>query len=322
MADGPRPKTIMFFKLVVEDKAGKRTASKITYAQWDNTLTKLLGQALSARTYSKAGDRLIGQAFTVDGSQVAFRLMQPRDEASWLALLNYAAKTDADEASPFNAGTNRDLVETSVLAFVPGCDNVFGLIRGSATAPTHTDVAKWLTHMFMPKPDEFFFVAEPCVTREMSKRLKTSDGVSATTVRLHSSKATNLKIGSVNLGAAIAQLHQTHGEMIVTMTLQVPPGTSKGHEAARDLLKKDTEQLLEYPGVDRLTSNLVVSDMDHRRREEVNLLEQRLSVKTVIATKDNDGNVIREDSAVRQIIHHGTQPEYQTALKAAEEIGL
>lgn len=317
MADRAKPRTIMYFRVLIEDEASKRTVPTMTAAKWDTGLANQRKKSLLGRTHEVDGERLIGRPFTVEGDP-AMSLMTPRDEESWLAIVKQDAQSIDDEKSDYAAEENSELVETSVLAFVPGTNNIFGLVRGSATAPTHKDVANWFTKAFKPGNGKFY-VAVPCTTKEMRKRLKTADGSASTTVRLPLSKAENLTLGGVNLGEALATMRQKRGEMIVTITLSVPPGTSKQHQDARKLLQEDTELLLEYPGVDMLKANLAVSDMERRRREEVNLIEQRLTAKSAMQTRNEKGEVIREDSAVRAIRARAADEGMAAALAKADE---
>lgn len=314
----PKKRTIAFFRLMVANANDDRSPTGVTEDEWEQGLINLSGKDVSDCRFEVAGERLIGRAMLVDGTQYALRLMSPRSDESWLAILRYQNEPGHEETEEFVAGNDRDLVETSVIVFVPGLNNVFGIIRGSLSAPTHASVALWLTQMFPPGAD-LRFVAEPCLSRKVQQKLDASGGVAKTTVRLGTQSAKSLKnAGLPNLGSFLKKVENTYGEMIVTVVLQVPPGKSKGHQAARDQLKSDTETLASLSTIKTLKANLVVDDDTARRREEVNFIEQRMTTQTVITTRDDDGNVIRDDSAVRQIVAHGTDAAVMEELRAAD----
>jgi hypothetical protein len=165
---------------------------------------------------------LIGEVLSVEGDY-ALKLMEPRDESSWLEILRLegAAASGGGAEAPAGgekfAGEGRDsaavppssigqLVETTIVAFVD--HNLFGMIKGSTSSPSHTAVAEWLDHKIngkrlVPKK-EYALVAEPALSKMQRVKPKAANGVREATGRVSTTKATALEeAGSTTLGGTL-----------------------------------------------------------------------------------------------------------------------
>lgn len=311
-SNGEASRTVSFFRLVTEDEAGKqrRTPKK----DWQSLLANLKTMSLAERTSEGPTRRLIGEVLSVDG-EYALKLMEPRDENSWLEVLKIEkAKQAGDEGSDDGGTAAVDisdigtLVETTILTFVLG-ENIFGMIQGSRSSPSHTAVAEWLTSIqfngkpLLPDPKKFL-VAEPVLSRAQKRKLKQSDGVSEASVRISTSKAEALeRAGSKFLPGMLRSLRQEYeDDLIVTVTMRVPRG--KAHDDARTKLKAETQKLRKTVGsAEAVTATLVSYDAEERARsEEVNFVAQRITSKTQVPLLGEDGNPIKNESAVRAIL--------------------
>lgn len=292
-------RTVSFFRLVVEKDGGQLV--RLKDQDWQSLLGTLAGLKLEDRTYSGPTRRLIGEVLTVDG-EYALKLMEPRDEHSWLEILR------ADEAAAeFDVEKLGVLVETSIVVFQPK-KNLFGIIRGSTSSPTHTAVADWLDHIKIKgktllNDSKSVLRAEPALSQRQKQQLDSSGGVSKASVRISTNKAKQLEdAGSEGLAASLKSLKRTYGDIFVTITLRVPRG--KQYDAARTELKKEAQRLQSIAGdAEAVSATLVHYDAEQRaHQEEVDFVAQRIAASRGVEALDKDGTPIRNASAVRAII--------------------
>lgn len=294
-------RTASFFRLAVEDAAGVK--SKMANQKWQDVLGKVQGLKVKDRTYEGPTRKLIGEVLVVDGALV-LKLMEPRDENSWLEIL----KADA-AATPVDAKTIGTLVETTIVVFLPK-KNIFGMIKGSTSSPSHSAVAEWIDHLQVNgkrlMKDGLLVVAEPALSQEARKQLNSSDGVAVASVRINTGKAQDLEDAGSGLAETIKSLKSTYGDIIVTVTMRVPRG--KAHDAARKELRNETLRLQKVAGVaESLSASLVHYDAEAKaHQDEVNFISQRITASTSVPLTGNDGMPIRNESAVRAIIKAAT----------------
>ena len=301
MATKGATRTVSFFRLAVHDKDGN--PQQFPNQSWQGLLGKVAGLDLLQRTHTskRTGRKLIGEVLTVD-EEFALKLMEPRDQNSWLEILKESKKG----AEPFDEKTIGTLVETTIVVFLPD-NNVFGIIRGSTASPTHTAVGEWLDGLQIDgnkilKDTESYLVAEPALSKLAVKQLNSSTGVGQASLRISTSQATALEeAGSTLVGDTLKRLKSTYGDIIVTVTLQIPRG--KANDAARKSLKEETQRWA-TAGVrpEAITATLVNYDEEERaHQEKVNFIAQRITMQRGVPLHDSDGNPIRNDSAVRAI---------------------
>lgn len=305
-------RTVAFFRLVVQ--GADHEHARLPEQDWQALLGNIRARTLEDRTYVSPTRQLIGHVMSVDG-EYALKLMEPRDENSWLEILKQAraaeegADPDEDESDSeaLDPTTLGQLVETTIVAFVPG-ENLFGIIRGSTSSPTHAAVAEWIDHLKIDgkrllTDEKESIVAEPATSKSQAKKLKSSDGVSAASVRISTSKAKELEAaGSKTLGRTLRQLKKTYGNIYVTITLRVPAG--KANDAARTELRKEALRLQSVSGsAEAVSATLVTYDAESRAHSEaVNFVSQRITTSTLVSLRGEDGEPIRNASAVRAIV--------------------
>ena len=297
-SSGQAKRTVTFFRLIAE-KDGAPT--RFPDQNWQRLLGHVAAMPLLARTYRGPDRRLIGEVLIVDGDY-ALKVMEPRDENSWLEILNRSGA-----AQPYDETDLGTLVETSVVAFLPE-KNLFGIIRGSTSSPTHSSVATWLDHLEingkrLVADKDVNLAAEPALSHRQRQQLNASDGVAAATMRISTSKADELtSAGSKIIGDALKSLKQEYGDIVVTMTLKVPRG--KANDAARKTLKAETQKWESVSGsADAVKATLVHYDAEERaHQEDVNFVAQRIAIQRGVPLVDVAGEPIRNASAVRAIL--------------------
>lgn len=290
-------RTVTFFRLIAMKADGPVS---FPHKNWQKVLGQVVEMELLQRTYEGPTRRLIGEVLVVDGDY-ALKLMEPRDENSWLEIL---AKSGS--ASPVDEDTLGTLVETSVVAFLDE-KNLFGIIRGSNSSPTHTAVAEWLDHLelggkrIVATPGAHLS-AEPALSSRQRKKLEVSDGVSSASMRISTSQSKALEeAGSELVGGTLRKLRKTYGDLVVTVTIRVPRG--KAHDQARQLLKEETKRWESVrEKADAVKATLVHYDAEAKAHaEEVNFISQRIAIQKGVPLTDEQGQPIRNDSAVRAI---------------------
>lgn len=306
---GEAKRTVSFFRLVVETP--DRNIARVPAADWQAFLGRVRRLDIKGRTWTSPTRRLIGEVLSVDG-EYALKLMEPRDENSWLELLRQESQgsPDAGEtaAEAVDLRSLGDLVETSVAAFLPGQANMFGIIRGSTSSPTHTALAEWLDHATVDgrtivPTGQGVLRAEPALSREQRRKLDASSGVSKASVRVSTTRAPALRdAGSVDIADALDALKRTYGHLIVTISLRIPRG--KEHDEARSQLREETMRLNEIVrDAEAVSATLVTYDPEQRSHsEDVDFVAQRVTQKTLVALTGEDGQPIRNESAVRAIL--------------------
>lgn len=293
-------RTVSFFRLVKETSAG---SERLGDHPWQTFLAKVYKQtSIEARTVEMPSRRLIGEILDVDGDY-ALKLMEPRDENSWLEILRQEAGAEAVDAA-----TIGQLVETSIVVFLPGHPNLVGMIKGSASSPSHVAVGDWLTNIRVEEktlvdPTKEWIRAEPALSRAQKRKLDASSGVSMASVRISTSKAQQLQdVGSRVLGDTLQSLSRTYGDIFVTVTMKVPRG--KSHDRAREELKRETDRLRQISDVaERVSATLVTYDAESKaHQEDVEFVSQRITTKRGVPLTGDDGQPIRNSSAVRAIL--------------------
>jgi hypothetical protein len=292
-------RTVSFFRVVVHDDSG--TPVQFPHQDWQTLLGKVNALPLLERTYQGPTRKLIGEVLSVDGDY-ALKLMEPRDENSWLEILQ-----GAQGAQPVDAKKIGELVETTIVTFLFE-KNLFGVIRGSTSSPSHAAVGEWLNNLQiggqrLVQDAKHIVTAEPALSQIQQKQLSTSDGVGTASMRVSTSQATALQnAGATIVGDTLKKLKNTYGDIIVTVTLRIPQG--KANDAARKALKAET-QIWESSGAkpEAISATLVNYDGQSKaHQQEVNFIAERITMQRGVPLTDNAGNPIRNDSAVRAIL--------------------
>ncbi|MGW6025574.1 hypothetical protein [Streptomyces sp. NPDC055099] len=293
-------RTVSFFR-VVKELDGTKDIVRLPDADWQDFLGKLASRSVIDRTYQGPTRRLIGEVLTVDETY-ALKLMEPRDENSWLEILR-----QEEAAEPVNPDSIGELVETTVIVFLDR-KNIVGIIRGSTSSPTHTALGEWLENLQLDGQKLFdepkgLIRAEAALTKGQRKKLRASDGVSETKVRISTSQAEALEhVGSEIMADTLKRLRRTYGDIFVTVTLRVPRG--KAYDQARRTLKDEALKLQNLTSsAESVSATLVTYDEGSRsHQEEVDFISQRITAKKSVPLTGDDGEPIRNSSAVRAII--------------------
>jgi hypothetical protein len=243
---------------------------------------------------------LIGEVLTVD-DQYSLKLMEPRDENSWLEILRQ--ENSAEALDPAALG---ELVETTVVDFLPE-GNLVGIIRGSMSSPTHTALAEWLDNVKVNGRRLFeepncSLRAEPALAKSQRAKLDTAAGASMTSLRISTSMAEEVHAaGSEIMGDTLRRLKRQYGDIMVTVTLRVPRG--KAYDAARTELKEEAARVLSVAGAAESASATLVSydERSRSRAEEIDFVAQRITAKTMVPLTGDNGEPIRNTSAVLSI---------------------
>lgn len=296
-------RTVSFFRLVIQDADHEH--KQLPPQDWQQLLKNVEPWDIHQRTHTSPTRRLIGEVLTVDGDK-ALKLMEPRDENSWLEILKVASSAGGDTEA-VDVKKIGQLVETTIVVFLPE-KNLVGIIRGSTSSPTHTALAEWLDHLkisgkrLVPNEKQSL-VAEPATAKSQSKKLAQADGVSMASVRMSTNKANQLEaVGATTLANTLKTLKKTYGNIFVTITLRVPSGNANA--AAREELKREALRLEAVAGsAEAVSATLVTYDQESRAHsEEVNFVSQRITTKTQVPLTGDDGEPIRNGSAVRAIL--------------------
>lgn len=318
-------RTVSFFRLVVEDKDGN--VIQFPAQDWQAFLAKVKKLPLKDRTYESPTRQLIGHVLTVD-QDYALKLMEPRDQNSWLEILRRAeedetaldtsigddaaaaeAVEDAEDGGtdPIDPSVIGTLVETSLIAFLPD-KNVLGMILGSTSSPTHAALAEWIDMLkingkhLIPE-EQGWLRAEPALSKSQQRRLGSADGVSKASIRISTSKADQLaEAGAEDIATTLRNLGQTYGNLFVTITLAIPRG--KANDKARRELKQEAERFRSVSSqAEAVSATLVTYDAESRAHsEEVNFVSQRITMTKTVPLTGSDGEPIRNTSAVRAIL--------------------
>lgn len=304
---GKAKRTVSFFRLMNETAAGQ--FERLGTVDWQKLLETVQGLSLKERTYVGPTRQLIGHVMDIEGGDRALKLMEPRDENSWLEILRKSEDEDAggagaDAVDPSVIG---DIVETTIVVFLPR-GNLVGMILGSTSSPTHTALAEWLDNLVIEGkrliPEGKGAVrAEPALSASQRKRLDASDGVSMASVRISTDKAAQLReAGAEDLAATVDNLQQTYGNIFVTITLRVPRG--RKNDQVRKELKKEAQRLQRVAAdAEAVSATLVTYDAESRARsDEINFISQRITTAKWVPLTGDDGQPIRNASAVRAIL--------------------
>jgi len=311
LASKTKTRTINFFEIVRWINSSKSV--RFDHADWQQVLKGLRHTDLEERVWDGGDRTLIGEVLFVDGT-LHLKLMSVRDEAAWLEVYKPSAKSIEE----LTLGNDAVLVETSIVAFL-GYGNVVGLIQGSTAAPTATSLERWVNGLEL-FANSFQIETRAMVSHEAQKKLQQSDEVSSVSVKVHTNKADVLEARHSKLAGLMRQIRQDFGDMTVTVTLNA--GRSKDQAEARSVLRRETDNLLsaaDAKEVAQAKAKLVYYSSDEKSRtEEVNFIKQRITAKREIAATNDEGDPIRNSSAVHAILEVARQ-HHEELSKIVEE---
>jgi len=289
-----RERTISFFELVKAE--GRAPGKRMEDADWNTILASIQDKPLGDRVFTGPLRTLIGEVMPVDG-ELHLKLLLVRDQDQWLSVY----RPDADSIDDLDLGDAGQLVETTIVAFLP-FGNVIGLIQGSTTAPGVGALEEWLGGLKVL--GDFPLDSHPMVSHEAQEMLRQSSEASRIEVTMHTNRAQALEARGSGLSRVLRRVNDDYGPMKVTVILQASRGRDQ-HEG-REALRAEAQILAdasEAHEVGRAKAKLVYIDADEKTRtEDVNFVKQRITAKRRIATTGEDGSPIRNEAAVRAIL--------------------
>lgn len=300
-------RTINFFEVV--KWKNNSVNERMKHVEWVKVLLELEKAPLKDRVWSGPLRTLIGEVLSVDGTP-HLKLMQVQDEDAWLEIYN----PDADSIDALNLGEKNQLLETSVIAFLP-YGNVIGLIQGSISAPAASAFEDWINGMEI-LGKSFLIETQAMVSHDALKMVNQSSEASRIEVKVHTNKADALKKRGSGISAILEAVKTEYGPMTVTMILQ--PSKARDQTEGRAALRKEAKiiaQATDAEEVAKASANLIYIEADDTQHtEEIDFLKQRITAKRMVQTLGEDGSPIRNESAIRAILELAA--EHEAELKA------
>lgn len=293
MAVKSKTRTISFFELV--QISGTQT-KRFAHTDWSKFFEILNKEPLASRVHKGPDRTLIGDFVSFDEA-LHLKLMKVRDESAWLELYD----STADSVSELEIEDKQDLLETSIVCFLP-FGNVIGIVQGSIAAPSASAVAEWINGLNFVKNVKV--AAEVMMSTEAVNKLAKSPEASRLEATIHTSKASALEAKGSSLGKTLKAITHDYGEMKVTVILQASRAKGKARAETRAALRKEAKALESMDdGVSKLKANLIYYDgSDQSGTEMVDFVKGRITAKRDIATTAEDGSPIRNSSAVAAIL--------------------
>jgi len=293
MAKGER--TISFYRIVKYKTS--TTNQVVAQVDWNKVLTALSGQPLAKRTSNVGGRILIGEILFYD-ERAHLKLLKVRDIEAWLGVYNDQEKSITD--LEFDEITQ--LYETSIISFLD-FGNVIGMIQGSTSAPTVSAVTEWLQALALFGAG-VELASEAVMSNEARNQLQQAPEASRIETKISTSKAQQLEARKSKLAPILRQVTEQFGPMTVTLILQT--SQAKDNTEGRQMLRAEAENLAAAAGeneVVKARARLVYIDADQKTTaKNVDFLKQRITAKRKIGSVDDDGNSIRNVSAVKTIM--------------------
>jgi hypothetical protein len=305
-----RVRTINFFEVV--QYVNPSESKRFEHADWQELLKGLRHTELKERVWEGGDKTLIGDILFVDDTY-HLKLMSVRDESAWIEVYDPAAYSIAE----LTLGTDNVLVETSIVGFLD-FGNVVGIIQGSTAAPTSTALARWINGLKL-FGDGVFLETRAMVAHEAQQKIKSADEVTSVSVKMHTNKADALIARQARVGSVLRTVKEEFGDMTVTVTLTA--SKARGLAEGRQALRTEMDHVFaatEASEVDRASAKLVYFDADETSRtESVDFIKQRITAKRSVQATDDNGDPIRNASAVHAILD--VAQEHATELRRIVE---
>lgn len=308
MAVKSKTRTITFFELKKIDGVKLK---RFKDTDWSSHLGKLAKQPLKDRVHKGTDRTLIGDILDADGAH-HLKLMKVRDESAWLEVYDSAA----DAVSDLDIKDKQDLVETSIVCFLP-FGNIIGVVQGSIAAPSASAVAEWVNGLGFLK--DVKVSAEVMMSTQALKKLADSPEVTRVEADVHTKKASALTAAGSSLGETLKSIATEYGDMKVTVILRASRSKGKAHKKSRETLRREAATLKSLDdGVSKLKAKLLYYDGDDQAGSEiVDFFKGRVTAKRDIATTAEDGSPIRNSAAVEAIL--AVAADHETELRGIVE---
>jgi hypothetical protein len=299
-----RERTVQFYE-IVKTESGEQ--QRMLPADWDQILAMIADANVVNRTYV-ADATFVGNTITVD-EEYHLLLHRVKSQGEWLSVINW----DTGEWRELEDRAREGYVDSTVISFLP-FGNVIGLMQGSAAAPSHKSLERWINGLKLFSGTTI--VARPVVSRAEVQRLRTASGANRVEIRIGSSKIAALGDRSGRLASMFRRASEDYGDINVTMIISVPRGNARQED--RERLLGDIRELADImpEAAERARAALVYHDPsgpEHSRLVE--LVEHNITAKRRVAALDKEGNSIRIMSAVHAILE--AADEHETELRTA-----
>ncbi|GIH26094.1 hypothetical protein Aph01nite_44040 [Acrocarpospora phusangensis] len=300
-----RERTVAFYEIVTEKH------ERMGQVDWPKLLAGLSTAPIKDRMVQGKLRTLVGQVVTYQETDHLL-LGKVKDADEWIEQVNF----EDGSIEQFDNAENRGLLETTVVCFLP-YGNVVGMIRGSTSAPGASALEEWINGLGFLEGD---VDVRAIVSRGAMERIKKADGARSMEFRVGTSKAAAVADAGNRLGRTIHTLRQEYGDAMITIIVDIPK--DKAFRRARHELLEDVMQLAEITDVaERAKANLTYFDeTDDAKAESVNLMQERITAKRRVPSRDEEGQLIRNSSAVAAImgVAAGSERELRLAVDATE----
>ncbi|MBS9371578.1 hypothetical protein [Rhodococcus sp. B50] len=306
MATGER--TISFFRVM----AYKSPTANVPMedADWYEVLTFLSKQPLEKRTSNVGGRILIGEILFYE-ERAHLKLLKVRDIEAWLGIYNDNEKSVQD----IQLDETNQLYETSIVSFLE-FGNILGLIQGSTSAPTASAVVEWLEALGVFGQDVHLAV-EAVLSSEARRKLTRAPEASRIETRISTTKAQALEARGSRLSGILRKVNEEFGPITVTLILQA--SRAKENTETRQILRAEAESLAaaaDENDLGKAKARLLYYDAeDNASTQNVDFIRQRITAKRKIGSFDDEGQPIRNESAVKAILQ--VVAEHESELRAA-----
>lgn len=298
---GERERTVSFYEIIWSRNSS--ADERFEHADWQQILRMIEDAPLEKRVYRSPTKVIVGEVIRSE-ARAHLKLMLVRDIAAWLEIY------DERQASiePLELG-GREVLEASIVTFLD-YGNVVGLIRGSAVAPGPSHLSDWLNGLGIIS--EMFIDVRAMMAHSAMKQLKRVREVSQVSVQVHTNKADVLDEGGLRLGAILRGVKQEYGPMTVELVLK--PGRSRDAEEGRQAVYEESVRIADVSNrssaIEKASAKLMHFDAEGRSHsEDVDFAKQRVTAKKNVLVSDEDGNPIRDASAVRAILEAARESE-------------
>lgn len=300
-ARGDKERTVAFFEVVDDDGA------RLEQVDWQTILNSLQRRPLRERTYTTSLKTFVGQVVSYDG-QSHLLLGKVKETDDWLEEINF----EDGSIEEFNRAENRGLVETSILSFLD-FGNVVGMIRGSVSAPTCASLQEWINGMDILEGVNV--EVRPIIDRATIEKIRQADGARWLDFKVNTSQAAAFEESGNRLGRTVRAARDEYGEVTVAFKVEIPK--NRRFSRARRELLNDVLQLAAHSDITESASAQLTywdpSD-DSEHSEAVNLMKHRITAKKRIAGRDDEGNPIRNLSAVHAILEVAVKHDAELRL--------
>lgn len=254
-----KEKTIHYFQLMEDGPEPKRLE-----VDWQEWLDGIRTMTEDERTVTLRNGEVLILEVKDYNALAHLACHRVKDVGEWLNVRNKGG------ISSLKDEVKGDILETSAVSFL-SYGSVFGLVRGSNSAPSHNQIARSISEKTNPPID---LLARPVTERAQLDKLKAADGVTAFEMKVAGDPAWSAESGALGV---VSDLRQEHLEPEFDVYLKVAIRRGRQDHSAIQRLRKffSPVGVAQLPGGSRATATIINDDGDH---EIINLVEHNLAV--------------------------------------------